>query len=1044
MKRGTMKKLQFLLAITLSLAVLASCGAPTATSGPAGVTVEPTTAVTEAPAETELPAENAYPLYVNLTWHQHQPMYYKDENGVYTRPWVRVHATKDYLDMAEMIAAEDGVKATINLTPSLIRQLQDFTENGAKDLYWVLAEVPAAELTDEQKTFILQRFFDANWDHIIAVYPRYQALLDLRGGTDDAAIAAAVENFSEQDFRDLQIWFNLAWIDPDYLAQEPFKALVDKGSGFAEEDKQILFDGILALIKRVIPTHKELQDAGILEITTTPYAHPILPLIYDTDLALVGNPKAIMPTQQFSYPQDAEYHLQKSVEMYEALFGREVRGLWPGEGSVAEEIVPMVSEAGYSWMQTGEPVLVASLGLGGDRFTRDSSGVVQDPDTFYRPYYVQGESGGQVAIFFRDWAISDKVGFTYSGMSGEAAAQDMIDSLEAIHESLKNSEGPHIVTIVVDGENAWENYDNDGKEFFHALYSKLANSDVLETITPSEYLALYPDQRELDTLFPGAWFSANYDTWIGESEEAEAWDLLARVRADLAQYEDGTLSTSPEALAEAQDFMYLAEGSDWFWWYGTDQDSGQDSYFDEGYRALLKGVYTALGAAYPAYLDIPVIQPQALNPDVAVSGEMTAVIDGVAGDDEWTNAAVYQAAEGSQIQSFAYGMDQENLYLQIKLNKSMTQNEAVEIYLNAPGDLNKQIGDVKGTAQLLTPATRVIEIKPGKTFAGLYLTDGDEWILEEEQIGELAGSDTIELALPKSVLGEASNGNLIPMQVILRQQTAQQFNDQAPLAIQYFTFEPLTSVLLIEDAEGDDNGPGSYTYPTDGVFKAGDFDLTAFEVSSDGANLYFTFTVKAPITNGWSSPAGFSVQTFDVYIDKDPGAGTGNRMLLPGRNAALADGNGWDIALWVEGWTPQVVIPGDDPLAEPVKDTEASSAMKVYVDVGKNAVVASVPLEFFGDGDPNEWVYAAVLLGQEGYPAEGVWRVRDVNQKGESYRFGGAPLDNNHTRIIDVALPVAYVPTQAALLGTYPSSAQPIDGKGPDDFAIIPMINTAQ
>ena len=1036
-----MKKLQFWIAIILSLAVIAGCSAPSPTPAPTDVPVEPTTPVAEEPTATEAPVVEEYPLYVNLTWHQHQPMYYKDENGFYTRPWVRVHATKDYLDMAEMIAAEEGVKATINLTPSLIRQLQDFTDNGAKDLYWVLAEVPAAELTVEQKTFILQRFFDANWDHIIAVYPRYKELLDLRGGTDEAAIAAAVENFTEQDLRDLQVWFNLAWIDPDYLAQEPFKALVDKGRDFTEEDKVTLFDGILALMKRVLPTDKDLQDAGILEITTTPYAHPILPLIYDTDLALVGNPKAIMPKQRFSYPQDATFHLQKSVEMYENIFGREVRGLWPGEGSVAEEIVPLVSEAGYKWMQTGEPVLVASLGLSGDRFARDNNGVVKDPDTFYRPYYVQGESGDKVAVFFRDWVISDKIGFNYSGMAGEAAAQDMIDSLNAIHESLKNTEGPHIVTIVVDGENAWENYDNDGKDFFHALYKKLAESETLETITPSEYLELYPEQRELDTFFPGAWFSTNYDTWIGESEEAEAWDLLARVRADLKQYEDGTLSGSSEALAKAQDFMYLAEGSDWFWWYGTDQDSGQDSYFDEGYRALLKGVYTSLGVEYPAYLDFPVIQAQPLKADVAVSGEMTPVIDGVATEDEWSKAALYKAEEDAPIQSFGYGMDQENLYLQINLAKALAGGEAIEVYLNAPGDINKQMADLSATGQLFAPASRVLEIKAGQTTVGMYLTDGTTWTKQEEALGQVAAKEgTIEVQLPKSVLGEASNGNVIPMQVILRQEEAIQFNTQAPLAIQFFSFEPLTSVLLIEDPEGDDNGPGSYTYPKDGVFKAGDFDLTAFEVSSDGANIYFSFTVKAPITNGWNSPAGFSVQTFDVYIDKDPGAGTGNRMLLPGRNAALADGNGWDIALWIEGWTPQVVVPGEDPLGEPVNNTEASSAMKVYVDAGKNAVIASVPAEFFGEGSPAEWSYAAVVLGQEGYPAEGVWRVRDVNQNAESYRFGGAPLDNNHTRIIDLALPADFSPDQATVLGTYPSSAQPVDGKGPDDFAIIPLI----
>ena len=1028
-----MKTTAKILSFLLMLSILAGCGASTTTSVP---TQPPT--VEEPQVQETVETVEEFPLYVNLTWHQHQPLYYKDENGVYTRPWVRVHATKDYLDMAELVAQHPGMTATFNLTPSLIRQLDDYVNNDAKDLYWTLAEVPAADLTVEQKTFILTRFFDANWDHIIAVHPRYQELLDLRDGTDSDAIAAAVETYTEQDFRDLQIWFNLAWVDPDYLAQEPFKALVEKDRNFSEEDKVVLFDGIKELLAKVIPTHKDLQDQGIIEVTTTPYAHPILPLIYDTNLALVGNPKAVMPQENFSYPDDAVYHLEKSVEMYEEHFGRSVRGLWPGEGSVAEQIVPLVSEAGYQWMQTGEPVLVASLGMAGDRFARDGFDTVTDPDTLYRPYYVQGETGEKVAVFFRDWVISDKVGFTYSGMSGEAAAQDMVDRLENIRASLEGVEGPHIVTIVVDGENAWENYDNDGKEFFHALYTKLAASDTLKTITPSEYLELYPEQRELPELFPGAWFSANYDTWIGEEEEAEAWDLLAKVRADLKQYEDDTLVAAPEALTEAQDFMYLAEGSDWFWWYGTDQDSGQDSYFDEGFRALLKGVYTSLGVVPPAFLDIPIIQPQPLKPTTAVNGQTTPVIDGTLGEEEWATAAVYQGEEDALIQTFVYGMDQENLYLYFDLPQSLGDESGIQVYLNTPGDANKQMSTLDDETQLISPATRMIEIKPGKPFAGLYLTDGSTWTLQEEQIGQLAfETNIIEFSVPKSVLGQVSAGNTIPTQIVVKGVESVQFSQTAPLGIQYFSFEPLTSLLRIDDPEGDDFGPGTYTYPTDGVFKAGDFDLTFFDLSSDGANFYFTFGVKAEITNGWSSSAGFSVQTFDVYIDKDPGSGTGSRMLLPGRNAALAANNGWDMALWLEGWTPQVVVLDAD--GAPVNFTEATSAMKVYVDNSQNAVVASVPVEFFGEGDPAVWAFTVALLGQEGYPADGVWRVRDISLKSEAYRFGGAPADNNHTRIIDLLIPEGAEVSQQDALGAYPSSASPVDGKGPDDFAIVPM-----
>jgi alpha-amylase/alpha-mannosidase (GH57 family) len=413
--------------------------------------------------------------------------------------------------MAAMLTNYPDVKVTFNLTPVLIRQLDDFVNNGAKDKYWVLAEKPAEELTTEDKDFIMRRFFDANWDHVIRVRPGYKALLDKRGGTTDEEITAAIENFSEQDFRDLQIWFNLAWIDPDELAKEPLKALIEKDRGFSEEDKTVLFDEVRRIMAEVLEVHKQLQDSGQVEIITTPYAHPILPLLYDSSLALVGNPSAEMP-ERYSYPNDVITHLNKSVEVYEEHFGKKPNGLWPGEGAVAEEIVPLVSKAGYKWMATGEPVLAQSLGIAS--FTRDSKETVQEADVLYRPYYVEGKTGDKVAVFFRDWTLSDKVGFTYSGTPGAVAAKDLMNRLENIKAELadEGAQGPHIVSIILDGENAWENYDNDGKEFLNSLYQELSKSDSIETITPTEYLTKFPEQRELKELFPGAWFSANYDT----------------------------------------------------------------------------------------------------------------------------------------------------------------------------------------------------------------------------------------------------------------------------------------------------------------------------------------------------------------------------------------------------------------------------------------------------------------------------------------------------------------------------------------------------
>ena len=364
----TFEHLVWLLA--LLAVVLAACTPPTETPAPPITPAEPTD--TPIPVEPEEP-----PLYVALVWHQHQPLYYKDpETNVYTRPWVRVHATKDYYDMAAILKNYPDVRATFNLTPVLIRQLDDLA-GGAKDIYWVLAEKPADQLTEDDKRFILQRFFDVN-PKIIDRFPRYTELQAKRGGAEPEQIDAALESYTERDFRDLQVLFNLAWFDPDFLAEEPLKSLVEKGESFAESDKPILFDKALEVIQSVIPVHKELQDAGQIEVITTQYAHPILPLVYSTRLALVGNPDGEKPTDTFSYPNDAKSHVEKSVEVYEQHYGQKPRGMWPGEGAVAQEIVKMVGEAGYNWMASGEQVLAKSIGI--DAFTRDSADTVQQAD----------------------------------------------------------------------------------------------------------------------------------------------------------------------------------------------------------------------------------------------------------------------------------------------------------------------------------------------------------------------------------------------------------------------------------------------------------------------------------------------------------------------------------------------------------------------------------------------------------------------------------------------------------------------------------------
>ena len=380
-----------------------------------------------------------------------------------------------------------------------------------------------------------------------------------------------------------------------------------------EEDKVLLFDEHQRLINEVVPVHKTLQDSGQIEVTMTPFAHPILPLLVNTDLAREALPDIELPAARFTYGQDAVAQVERGVQLYEEHFGQLPRGMWPAEGSVAQEIVTMVGQNGLQWMATDEGVLANSLGL--DSFTRNAEEVVVEADQLYRPYYVQGSRGGPVAMVFRDVAISDKVGFTYSGMPGETAAQDFVNRIHAIRRQLKEdgAEGPHLVSVILDGENAWEFYDNDGKEFLHSLYQMLSDDPLIKTVTPSEFLEIAPDQPQIEDLHAGSWINHDFSTWIGEEEENTAWEYLAETRDFLQQYITGSRSGSidEEALEEAMTQMYIAEGSDWFWWYGADQNSGNDRSFDDQFRSTLKQVYLALGEESPAFLDVPIIPEQA-------------------------------------------------------------------------------------------------------------------------------------------------------------------------------------------------------------------------------------------------------------------------------------------------------------------------------------------------------------------------------------------------------------------------------------------------
>lgn len=1027
MKLRLFSCLNFLLALSL---LLAACGRASPTP------------LETAPLPTETAAAGENPIYLAIIWHQHQPVYYKDpETGIYLKPWVRVHATKDYVDMAAILKNYPNIHVTFNLTPSLIRQLDDF-QAGAKDLYWVMAEVPADQLTEEQKQFLLDRFFDTN-RKVIARFPRYQELLQKRDNG---------EEYTTQDYLDLQILFNLAWVDPDWLAQEPLAGLVAKGANYAEADKAVLFAEHARLIAEVIPLHRQLQDAGQIEVTMTPFAHPILPLLVSTELAKIAMPDIEMPGQAFVYGQDGIAQVNLGVQLYQEHFGRPPRGMWPAEGSVAEEMVSMVARAGIQWMASDEGVLANSLGM--PSFTRNAKEVVTQPDVLYRPYYVRGGQGGDVAIIFRDVVLSDKVGFTYSGVSGDVAAADFIRRIHDIRQALIESgaQGPHLVSVILDGENAWEYYDNDGKLFLHSLYQMLSEDPLIRTVTPSEFLSIAPDQPSIETLWAGSWINHDFSTWIGEEEENRAWEYLATTRAMLREYETGLRQASPEALEQAKLYMYIAEGSDWFWWYGADQSSGNDEAFDLQFRSTLKQVYLALGEEPPAWLDVPVIPLQAVAVDIASTGLISPTVDGLVGEGEWENGGVYFASGGVMASAqpyfaeLAYGFDARNLYLKIlpeAAYPSLGGEYTLEVYFTAP--LSGSANNFSRNGTLLGfPAKRLLEIRIADgavTAANIYSAAGNETWADPISLEMAAIGEVIEVGIPLQNLGGPEVGDRISLRAVHVQPLSglpdtvdtDLIPGTGPAMLTVPDLGTMTILLDVADPERDDHGPGSYTYPEDPVFGAGSYDILNFQVGYDEQNVIFKFTLRGPVENPWGSPNGLSTQTFDIYIDAD-GDGQGGQAFLPGRNLALQEGYAWDFAITAEGWNPGIFVPGD----QGPQMIAGPSDFTIIPDPGQRKVTIRVPKAILGD-NPQDWRFAAMVLSQEGYPSGGVMRVRDVNPEAEQWRVGGAPAGStNHTRVLDFVWPEPG--QQEAWLSAFTVRNAPQSELTAADFAKVPML----
>jgi alpha-amylase/alpha-mannosidase (GH57 family) len=606
-------------------------------------------------------------------WHFHQPCYRDLPSGKMLMPWVRLHGIKDYMGLAAILEEFPAIRCTTNFSPVLLDQLQAYID-GATDTMLDLSLVPAAELNDDQKETILAKFFWAHPESVIGRYPRYRQLLELH---------RANQTLREQDYRDLQVLANLAWFHPLVPAASAMRA---KGRGYTEEDKQTLLKGTRETLAAILPRWRALSSR--VELSVSPYYHPIVPLLCDFGSAREAIPGLPLPDAP-NFKSEAEVQVRRAMEAGERYFGQRPRGIWPSEGSVSNEACALFRAEGAQWVATDEAI----VGHSGAR------------------------TMGGLKIAFRDTALSNLLGFTYKTMDPADAAQDFIKRLQDRH-------GP--VPVCLDGENPWEHYPDGGIGFLRALFRALSDHPRIKTVTMSEIDSTGP----LDRIVAGSWINRNFGVWIGHPEDRRGWELLGRAYRDLKG------STNEQAW----ECLRAAEGSDWYWWFGDDFTSAQDAEFDALFRRHLINVYRLIGRAPPEDVHRPIKQvrsqvvlktPQGLL-DVKIDGRRTHYF-------EWITAGHYDmsreysalAGESSFLSDVYYGFDLERLLVRLDFRAGVDGKRIL-----AGGELGVVVTRPR---QVVLPLRGVVEdiFEGALPFKDLGLHPGEdvEFFIEYERAG---------------------------------------------------------------------------------------------------------------------------------------------------------------------------------------------------------------------------------------------------------------------------------------------------------------------
>jgi alpha-amylase/alpha-mannosidase (GH57 family) len=536
-------------------------------------------------------------LNVVIYWHMHQPEYRDLRNGEYHLPWTYLHTIKDYVEMVAHLENNEAARAVVNFAPVLLeqiddyaKQLEDYLNNGKalRDPLLAALADPVMSLDEEQRLHVIKACLRANKHRLVDRFEVFKTLAEMA----EAALhnPSMLQYYSEYFFADILVWYHLAWTAETVRKSDVrIMELMKKARHFSLHDRHLLVEIINELVSGVIERYRKLAVAGRIELSMTPYAHPIVPLLIDLKSASQTMPDVSLPLAE-KYPGGLErsrWHLQKGIEVFKHYFGFEPQGCWPSEGSVSAEAVELISDMGLRWLASGETVLRNSLG----------KSAAKADSCIHQAYQYRDSTA---ACFFRDDGLSDSIGFKYSDWHADDAVANLVHHLEMIAEDCADKPNA-VVSIILDGENAWEYYPENGYHFIRALYQKVSQHEKLRMTTYSAYLDACDERKPLEAIAAGSWVYGTFSTWIGEKDKNRAWDMLVEAKKvyDRAVSE-GHLSS--EQLITATMQLATCESSDWFWWFGEYNSADSVAAFDEQYRLHLCNLYQLLNVEPPDYL----------------------------------------------------------------------------------------------------------------------------------------------------------------------------------------------------------------------------------------------------------------------------------------------------------------------------------------------------------------------------------------------------------------------------------------------------------